>query len=222
MCKIPDDMKAGSIHETNNCGEIEVLNYNGWDSVEIKFINTGHVQIARSERVRNGMVKDPFHRTVYGVGFIGVGRHSGGTGKAGVHDVKYQTWSGMFKRCYGPDYPSYLECSVHPEWHNFQNFAGWYEDNHPKDGLKYDLDKDIKVEGNKVYGPDTCIFVDQALNKQKAKAKKCRMTNPDGVVIEINNVKKFCRDNNLLYTSFNEVTLGRLKSYKGWKLTSQK
>jgi len=49
-------------------------------------------------------------------------------------------------------------------WHDFQTFAQWYEANRPNDGQAYQLDKDSKSPGNKVYGPDHCTFVTQQHN----------------------------------------------------------
>ena len=74
----------------------------------------------------------------------------------------------MFDRCYYSGYqdnnPTYRGCTVAEEWHNFQNFAKWYEDNYIEG---YQLDKDIKVEGNKVYGPDTCMFISKQENVEE-------------------------------------------------------
>lgn len=77
----------------------------------------------------------------------------------------YVAWDHMLTRCYSSKFqcrrPSYIDCSVTPEWHSLSVFREWmqmqpWEGNH--------LDKDILVPGNKVYGPDTCIFVSRALN----------------------------------------------------------
>ncbi|ALY07069.1 hypothetical protein VmeM32_00078 [Vibrio phage vB_VmeM-32] len=76
----------------------------------------------------------------------------------------------MLGRCYDSKIqekqPTYIDCSVCDEWHYFQNFATWYYDNYPKDGIseKYQLDKDLKVNGNKIYSPETCLFVSHAVN----------------------------------------------------------
>lgn len=81
----------------------------------------------------------------------------------------YQKWHGIFERCYNPKsrskFPTYVECSVHPEWHCLSNFKKWAED--PANGYRegYHLDKDILVKGNRVYGPDTCCFVPREINQ---------------------------------------------------------
>jgi hypothetical protein len=76
----------------------------------------------------------------------------------------YSSWSKMLERCYSnnPRYSSYEGCSVTPEWHTFSNFRKWYLEQ--GNVLGKQLDKDIMYPGNKVYGPDKCVFVDQRLN----------------------------------------------------------
>ena len=70
----------------------------------------------------------------------------------------YKTWTGMLERCYSEAYQkrrtTYKGCSVCEEWLTFSNFRAWMED----------LDKDFIVEGNKVYSPETCVFISGMLN----------------------------------------------------------
>lgn len=77
----------------------------------------------------------------------------------------YQTWTDMLKRCYSSKYqaryPTYVGCAVIPEWLTFSNFKSWMEQ---QDWRGKQLDKDLLFKGNKVYSPDTCVFVDGGLN----------------------------------------------------------
>ena len=77
----------------------------------------------------------------------------------------YQTWVHMLERCYSEKFhqrkPTYKGCSVCDEWLIFSNFKRWME---TQDWQGKDLDKDLLTEGNKVYSPDTCIFVDRKIN----------------------------------------------------------
>lgn len=74
-------------------------------------------------------------------------------------------WKGMLGRCYSEKHqskrPTYIGCSVCEEWLLFSNFKKWFDENYTPG---YELDKDILVEGNKVYSPDTCRFVPKYIN----------------------------------------------------------
>ena len=77
----------------------------------------------------------------------------------------YRTWSNMINRCYSAKYQernkTYMGCSVTDEWLTFSNFKAWMEKQN-FEGMQ--LDKDLLFEGNKVYSPETCVFVTKAVN----------------------------------------------------------
>lgn len=77
----------------------------------------------------------------------------------------YKVWYAMLERCYSAEYqkkhPAYVGCSVYTPWHTFSIFRSWMERQDWKDKA---LDKDMLVEGNKIYSPETCIFISQTLN----------------------------------------------------------
>jgi hypothetical protein len=77
----------------------------------------------------------------------------------------YSTWMNMLMRCYDPKYqarePTYIRCKVTEEWLTFSNFKAWMM---LQDWEGKQLDKDILIQCNKIYSPDTCIFVSKAIN----------------------------------------------------------
>jgi hypothetical protein len=83
-----------------------------------------------------------------------------------IHCKYYITWYSMIQRCYDSKYQTkyttYIGCIVCEEWLTFSNFKKWMETQDFKDKQ---LDKDILIQGNKVYSPNTCIFVTGAINK---------------------------------------------------------
>lgn len=91
----------------------------------------------------------------------------------GIVDVDYPTqkcpfynkWKNMIRRCYSEKEhlrnPTYIGCEVVDEWKYLSNFKLWME---AQDWEKNHLDKDILFPGNKIYGPETCIFVPPSLN----------------------------------------------------------
>lgn len=77
----------------------------------------------------------------------------------------YSKWIGMLERCYSEKYiakrPTYQNCFVCEGWLTFSNFKAWMEQ---QDYEGKQLDKDLLVRGNKVYSPDTCLFVSAQVN----------------------------------------------------------
>lgn len=77
----------------------------------------------------------------------------------------YQAWKSMLERCYYAKYqerqPTYIGCTVSKEWLTFSNFKAWME---KQDFVDKHLDKDLLFEGNKVYSPETCVFVSGMVN----------------------------------------------------------
>ena len=97
----------------------------------------------------------------------------------------YRRWYKMMERCYSErfheTFPTYVECSVDNQWHSFMNFKSWME---TQDWEGNQLDKDILVEGNKVYSPDTCVFVDRNTNVFLTDSGASRGKYPIGVYYE--------------------------------------
>lgn len=78
----------------------------------------------------------------------------------------YRAWASMLERCYSAKLQernkTYKGCTVSEEWHTFSNFKNWMQ---KQDWEGQQLDKDLLVQGNKIYGAYTCVFVTQAVNK---------------------------------------------------------
>lgn len=110
--------------------------------------------------LKKGSVKYPYHPSVYGKGYFGIGEYSQVT-----HKKIYFTWKGMLERVYNltcqSKYPTYKGVGICTEWHNFQLFARWMKENYVE---SFELDKDLLASGNKLYSPQTCIFIPQRLN----------------------------------------------------------
>ena len=77
----------------------------------------------------------------------------------------HRTWKNMLKRCYSSKFherqPTYKGCSVSIEWITFSNFRAWMES---QDFEGKQLDKDLLLEGNKMYSKETCVFVTRGIN----------------------------------------------------------
>lgn len=164
--------------------------------------------------------------------FIGNGKYKSKIGQE--RTVAYERWRGMISRCtdvkYQERFPTYKGCSVCDEWRNFQNFAKWHEEHYPSDGGSYHLDKDIKVAGNKVYSPTTCMYVTPSENARQAmktkkptppesrpSVKSWRFTDPNGLVVEFVNLNEFCRGKILNASHMRSVHSGKRKHHRGWR-----
>jgi hypothetical protein len=94
----------------------------------------------------------------------------------------YSIWSSMIRRCYSKykqeTDPSYIGCKVHSEWLTFSNFKSWMI---KQDWQGKAIDKDILVQGNKVYSPSTCIFVTTSINNLLITHKSRKRQYPIGV-----------------------------------------
>lgn len=92
----------------------------------------------------------------------------------------------MIQRCYSEKalikFPNYRGCTVCEEWHNFQVFGKWFDENYYKVGNeRIHLDKDILHKGNKIYSPNTCIFAPERINILFTKNNAKRGALPIGV-----------------------------------------
>ncbi len=96
----------------------------------------------------------------------------------------YLKWNSMLQRCYSEDFqnknPTYIDCTVCDEWLTFSNFRLWMEKKHWEGNH---LDKDIIKTGNKIYSPDTCIFVTPQINALINDSAASRGVYPQGVCL---------------------------------------
>lgn len=186
---------------TMKCGEIAIIvNYACYNDITVQFKKTGELVKTRYSHFKNGFVKSRFTPSVCGVGIIGNEKTRDENGKI----IKsYSVWTNMLKRCYSDEYqkkePTYKDCYVCEEWLNYSNFKKWYDDNYYEiAGERMDLDKDILVKGNKIYSPNTCVFVPQNINKLFIKRNKARGKYPIGVYFN-KDVNKFTNQCNIFY-----------------------
>ena len=77
----------------------------------------------------------------------------------------YQVWTNMINRCYSINSQernkTYTGCTVSEEWLTFSDFKAWMM---TQDFERKQLDKDLLIEGNKIYSPGTCVFVSGMVN----------------------------------------------------------
>lgn len=149
---------------------MKIIRYGRHNDIDIEFMDEFHYIKEHQSYInfKNGSVKNPYDRTICGVGYIGVGEYKTGTDTK--HTEEYQNWTCMIRRCYDEKlkerYSAYYgDCIVCEEWHNFQNFARWWNENIYRVGTeRMHLDKDILFDGNRMYSPNTCVISPQRIN----------------------------------------------------------
>lgn len=159
----------------NNQGELmEIIEYRNANDIDILFKSNNY--IAQNKKVKDfqfGTINNNMNKTTYGVGFLGEKYIKN------KKDNSYIHWASMLRRCYSESFhkkqPTYKDCIVCEEWKDYSKFKNWFDINCYKiNGEKIELDKDILIKGNKIYSPETCIFVPKKINSLFVKRNKSR------------------------------------------------
>lgn len=168
--------------------------------------------------MKNGQIKNPLHKSVFNVGFIGISNNT-----VNRLSKSYNFWNNMLRRCYSDLYhckkPTYKGCIVTKKWHNFQNFSQWFKRNYIEGFV---LDKDILIKGNKIYSPETCCFVPSEINTLLIKCNSKRGLYPIDVSLNknSNNFESYFTKNKV------KIHLGRFstsrEAFQAYKITKEK
>lgn len=161
--------RLGEINTNKQGTKMKIIRYGGYTDIDVEFLDDFHYVKKNQAYInfKNGSVKNPYDRTLFGVGYIGVGEYKPSENKRPTK--VYAAWTQMLNRCYNKNEaknrPAYYGiATVCEEWQCFQNFAKWYFDNYYEvDGFLH-VDKDILYPGNKEYNPHKCLLVPQRIN----------------------------------------------------------
>ncbi|WP_425203656.1 hypothetical protein [Priestia megaterium] len=220
MRKVSNIERVGKVNKNRFGSVMKVMTYNSSSDIIVKFENEVLVH-TNWQAFQNGKVENPYDKSVCGIGYIGEGKYQ--SFKEGKITPQYKSWKSMLVRCYGNSkIDNYEECFVCDEWHNFQNFGKWYDENYYKiNEERMELDKDILLKGNKIYSSKTSVFVPRFINCLFTKSNKARGTLPIGVSY-VNKTDKYrvrCNDGKKatvylgLYSSLDEA----FNVYKNYK-----
>lgn len=161
--------RLGELSKNKKGTPMKIIKYRNSRDVDAMFLDEyNYVKTHITyDNFKNGSVTNPYDRTVYDIGYIGIGNHIIKTGNE--KSQAYRVWHEMIARCYAEtkkdEYPSYYNIStVCEEWKCYQRFADWYENEMYECGERLHLDKDILYPGNKIYSPYTCLLVPQRIN----------------------------------------------------------
>lgn len=187
---------VGTIHVTRKGSAYKILEYINANDILIKFQDdVGYETRITHTQFKTGSIGNPYLPIVNGVGYLGVGPHQA-TVLSDATKVG-NVWTNMLKRCYDPNnnaYHSYGGRGVYvcEEWKCFQTFAEWYVNQTGHEYGNWELDKDILVEDNLVYGPDACALVPKELNSFFKRKWENHATNVVGVHLHKLTGKFFC------------------------------
>lgn len=172
----------------NNQGCLmRIIVYNNSSDIIVEFQDEYKAKVHTSyNNFKNGLVKNPYLPTVFGVGIIGTKYPVSINCK---HTKDYTVWKSMLKRCFDEKtkkkQPTYKDTKCCDEWLNFESFCDWLhsQSNYNKwlYGNRWALDKDILVKRNKEYSPNTCCLIPQNVNCLFLKREALRGDLPIGV-----------------------------------------
>ena len=146
--------RLGEIKTSNQGLLMKIVAYRSTEDIDIQFEDGTIVFNKWYSCFSKGTIKNPNLRNIFNVGYIGVGEYPVKINYKTT--ISFSVWYGMLRRCYECKslmrHPTYKDVTVCEEWHNFQNFAKWFEENYVEGWV---LDKDILSKGNKIYSPET-------------------------------------------------------------------
>lgn len=201
--------RVGEKYISNEGFDIEIIKYEGCDNCTILFNNEEVRENILYNSVKHGKVKNYIFPQIYGVGYLGRGLYNANHKIA--NKLLYTSWMSTLSRCYGEKsqekQPTYKGVTVCEEWHNFQNYAKWYEENYNPEFMEgWELDKDVLIKGNKIYSPDTCCFIPKEINTLFTKRQNKRGNYPIGVIKKLNRFQAIMAESN------STVNLGSFKT----------
>lgn len=205
---------------TNQGYEIEIIEYFSNKNITV-VIHDNYKTIIKNRNysdLKRGKLNNPYHKSICNKGFIGEGEYK--VYADGKKTKAYDSWKSMFNRAYSEKsqerLPTYKEVTVCEEWHNFQNFAKWHEENYNPETMQgWHIDKDILVKGNKIYSPETCAIVPSDINYLFTKSNTKRGDLPIGVNRYLKKYRaQFRKNNKTIYLGVFDTPEEAFQAYK--------
>lgn len=200
--------------------------YNG--RATIQFLETGYITKVNMATLSGGRIKDKLKPSICDVGYIGYCDTSN-------REQEYTLWKGIIERCYNPkrqDYKNYGKkgVTVCDRWKCFANFLEDLKNIEGYDEEKFiqkqlDLDKDIKQKNvttnKKVYGLETCMFIDKHINRSIV----ARQSTPNVNIISTKGncilktscpVEELAKKIGVKTQYITRILRGEARTHKGW------
>lgn len=153
---------VGNIVENNLGTKAKIIGFDRDNTTFSLMLDNGYKFTKGCYNVENGKFSTPYDKSYGGVGYLGE--------KYVPQDypIIANIWHSLLDRVVvrkgRKEFKSYEDCSVCDRWLCFSYFVDdilemWYDCND-----RLELDKDIKVKGNKVYSPENCLLVPHKVN----------------------------------------------------------
>lgn len=135
--------------------------------------------------IEKGAVKNPYHRSVFGVGYLGVDKNGEVPNTTNGKKIRreYVAWANMLERCYSDKqderHPSYENCTVCERWQSFANFLEdidkiknyeyWRDNPQQRIALNKDMYySELGIDTDcKEYNLETARFISQSDNSKE-------------------------------------------------------
>lgn len=214
---------TNQIIQTKNYGKAEVIGEGSkYNYFKVRFFNTGHVDEFRKDAIERGEIRDKYAVTLCGVGIVG------NIKTRGKYKQYYNAWRNMITRCYSGTRSSYRAVTVCDRWKTFENFyddaphiPGWNEQEFLHDRLSLDKDCKQRFLREKVYSPETCMWLSWRDNEkmQDSQQRSFQAIAPDGTTYADSNITDFARRFGLERRQISAVLHGRFKTTMGWRFS---
>ena len=121
--------RIGIEFTTNEGYQVIVIDYESCMKIQVMFLDEHKYKTWETwQHLQKGQVKNPFHKSVFDVGYLGT-MENGERPKVsenGKVTREYNLWNGMLERCYSEKchekHPTYKNCTVWSRWLCFANF----------------------------------------------------------------------------------------------------
>lgn len=192
----------------------------------VVFQATGSSRVVTYRDLIDGTIKDPFLRTVFGVGYMG------NFDERDPHLKELlKVWERMLRKCYGEKLGFKADTGedgihVSNDWHCFATFQkevkkipGWeLKLENPKD---YVLDKDILWASNR-FGKDTCIWASRDERRINSKTEKMvQATNAEGITHFFKGISELAQKIGMSKSMVQNCLSGKTNEFRGWRNFAQ-
>ena len=218
-----ENKRLGEIGYSKYGTQMKIVQYNSYDDIVVEFQDENkYATSATYNNFKKSKIRNPYDREYYGVGFLG---RAYCKNEKFVDSLSFKTWEWMLQRCYSDKAlkrnPTYMPCYVCEEWHEYYNFKVWFEQNYYtiEDEIM-EIDKDILFKNNKIYSPETCIFLPHCINSIFCKTDAKRGKYPIGVSYHkrIGKFSSYCTINNQrIHLGYHNTSEDAFNTYKSFK-----